>query len=204
MLALTLPHRTWAHSVPAGAKLAVLAVASILIFPVQGLMALVLLLAVVVTVHLSAGLDVLRYALGMMRPVVFFAAIIGVYHLLTLDIGRGAAIILRMIILVGLANFVTMTTALGDMIAVLDWLMTPLTRLGMRTAAVSLAIAMVIRFTPTLIAKGSTLIESWRARSQRRPNWRVTIPLCILALDDAEHVAEALRARGGITPERKI
>lgn len=203
MLALTLPRRTWAHGVPAGGKLAVLAVASILIFPIQSLFVLLLLLAGVVALHLSAGRDVLRYALGMMRPVVFFAAIIAAFHLITFDIERGAAIILRMVILVGLANFVTMTTALDEMIAVLDWLMTPLTRLGVRTGAVSLAIAMVIRFTPTLIDKGSTLIESWRARARKRPNWRVTIPLCILALDDAEHVAEALRARGGISPARK-
>jgi biotin transport system permease protein len=203
MLALTLPRRIWAHSIPAGYKLVALAVASVLIFPVQNVLLLLVLLAAIVVLHLTAGRDVLRYALTMMRPVMFFAAIIGVFHLLTFDIYRGIAIVLRMVILVGMANFVTMTTALDDMIAVLNWLMTPLTRLGVRTQAVSLAIAMVIRFTPTLIEKGSVLIESWRARSRKRPNWRVTIPLCILALDDAEHVAEALRARGGIAPSHK-
>ncbi|PJE28084.1 ABC transporter permease, partial [Pseudooceanicola lipolyticus] len=42
------------------------------------------------------------------------------------------------------------------------------------------------------------LAESWRARSPRRPGLRTILPLAALAIDDAEHVAEALRARGGL------
>ena len=41
------------------------------------------------------------------------------------------------------------------------------------------------------------LRESWRARSPRRPGWRILLPATLAALDDADHVAEALRARGG-------
>jgi biotin transport system permease protein len=43
-----------------------------------------------------------------------------------------------------------------------------------------------------------TLIRSaWSARSPRRPGWRLLIPTALAALDEAEHVAESLRARGG-------
>jgi len=35
------------------------------------------------------------------------------------------------------------------------------------------------------------------ARSRRRPGWQLVLPLSLAALDDADHVAEALRARGG-------
>ena len=203
MLALTLPRRTWAHSVRAGWKLAALALASALLFPVDDLWVLSAALLAVVALHLVTGLDVFRYALWMMKPIVFFAAIIGVYHLATWDVAAGAAIVLRMLLLVALANFVTMTTALDSMIAVIEWLLRPLRRLGVNTRAIGLAIAMVIRFTPALVQKGSALIESWRARSAKRPGWRITIPVCLLALDDAEHVSEALRARGGLSKHYK-
>jgi len=185
--------------VPAGWKLAALALASAFLFPVDNLYVLGGALLAVIALHLATGLDVLRYGLWMMRPIVAFAAIIAVYHVAVWDIAAGAAIVLRMLLLVGLANFVTMTTALDNMIAVVEWLLRPLRMLGVNTRAVGLAIAMVIRFTPALVQKGAALIESWRARSAKRPGWRIAIPLCLLALDDAEHVSEALRARGGLS-----
>lgn len=199
MLALTLPRRTWAHDVPAGWKLAGLALLSAILFPIDNLLILSAAMLAVIALHLVTGLDVSRYALWMMKPIVIFAAIIAIYHFAIWDIAAGTAIVLRMLLLVGLANFVTMTTALDSMIAVVEWLLQPLQRLGVNTRAVGLAFAMVVRFTPALVQKGSALIESWRARSAKRPGWRLTIPLCLLALDDAEHVSEALRARGGLT-----
>lgn len=203
MLALTLPRRTWAHGVRAGWKLGALALVSALLFPVDNLTVLSAALLAVIALHVVTGLDVLRYALWMLKPIVVFAAIIGFYHVVTWDIAAGAAIVMRMLLLVALANFVTMTTALDSMIGVIEWLLRPLRYLGVNTHAIGMAIAMVIRFTPALVQKGAALIESWRARSARRPGWRITIPVCLLALDDAEHVSEALRARGGLSTRTK-
>ena len=36
------------------------------------------------------------------------------------------------------------------------------------------------------------------ARSTKRSFWRISVPLAISVLDDADHVSEALRAKGGI------
>ena len=80
-------------------------------------------------------------------------------------------------------------------------LLAPLRHLGIRTAPIGFAMALVIRFTPVLFAKAGTLIDAWRARSPRRPGWQVVMPIALLAIDDAEHVAEALRARGGLDTE---
>jgi len=41
------------------------------------------------------------------------------------------------------------------------------------------------------------LAESWRARSPRRPLWRLVSPFVISVIDDADRTAEALVARGG-------
>ena len=85
-----------------------------------------------------------------------------------------------------------------DLIAVVDTLLRPLERLGLRPGLIGFAIALVLRFTPVLLDKGRALAEAWRARSPRRAGWRVVIPLTLVTLDDAEHVAEALKARGGV------
>jgi len=42
-----------------------------------------------------------------------------------------------------------------------------------------------------------TSLVGWKARSRRGRNWRIILPFAKLALDDADHIAEALRARGG-------
>jgi biotin transport system permease protein len=57
---------------------------------------------------------------------------------------------------------------------------------------------MVIRFTPVLIARSKQLLESWRARGLKHINWRIILPIFITVIDDADRVAEAIRARGGI------
>ena len=84
------------------------------------------------------------------------------------------------------------------MMAVVLRLLRPFERLGLRTGPIALSMALVIRFTPTLIDKGQVLSLAWRARARRRAGWRIITPLAVLAIDDAEHVAEALRARGGL------
>ena len=198
MLSLTLPRKTKAHFIPAGWKLAGLAILSAFIFPIDNLGVLGGLLVGVVALHLSLGRDVLRYGIWMMRPIVVFAAIILLFHVLTSDFTAGLSIIFRMLTLVALANLVTMTTKLNEMISVVEFCLIPMAKLGINTRVFGVATAMVIRFTPVLINKASALRESWRARSAKRAGWRIVMPLFLTAVDDADRVAEALKARGGV------
>ena len=133
-----------------------------------------------------------------MRPIVVFAAIILLFHVLTSDFTAGLSIIFRMLTLVALANLVTMTTKLNEMISVVEFCLIPMAKLGINTRVFGVATAMVIRFTPVLINKASALRESWRARSAKRAGWRIVMPLFLTAVDDADRVAEALKARGGV------
>ena len=134
----------------------------------------------------------------MLWPLWPFVLIIGLYHGITNDIEAGGKIILRMLIAVALANLVTMTTLLNDMIDVLMRLLRPLNLSGISTKPVALAIALFIRFIPTLIERGITMHAALRARSTRKSGWRIVVPLTLSVLNDAEHVANALRARGGV------
>ena len=200
MISLTSPVETWAHRIPAGAKLLALSIATLALFLLEPFMLAVATLAVAV-LYLSAGLTFAAQGLRHLRMLWPFLLLIAVWHGVTGQAQAGAAIALRLLAALALANFVTMTTRLTGMIAIMTWLLAPLRRLGLSTRAVELAIAMVLRFTPMLVENGQRLAMSWRARSRRRPGWRIVMPMAALALDDADHVAEALRARGGILPD---
>ncbi len=109
---------------------------------------------------------------------------------------------MRLISAVALANLVTMTTRLTDLIGVIRVLSTPIRALGGHSRALEIAIALVVRMTPVLLHKGQMMSESWHARSRRKATWRILLPLTLLALDDADQVADALKARGGLlSPE---
>ena len=132
-----------------------------------------------------------------------FVAIIALYHGVTNDIETGGEIILRMLIAVALANLVTMTTTLNDMIDVLMRLLRPLNWFGVSTKPVAITIALFIRFIPTLIDRSITMLAALRARSAGKSGWRIIVPLTLSVLNDAEHVANALRARGGVGTKDK-
>lgn len=203
MISLTSPTKTRAHDWPAGGKLALLCLSTLALFMTDNLLVHLCVAGAVIGAYALGGSVFLRAGLINLRILWPFVVIVGVWHTWTQEWTLGAVIILRMISAVALANLVTMTTRLSDMIGVVRVLTSPLRRVGLRSEVLETSVALVIRLTPVLVQKGSQLTQSWRARSARRAGWRVILPFTVLALDDADHVAEALKARGGITPIQK-
>lgn len=203
MISLTSPVRTRAHNWPAGVKLAALCAASVLLFATPYWSVQLAAAGCTLALYAMPGHVFLKHGLRRLWPLWPFIAVIMLWHLATGAAGQGLVIALRMLTAVALANLVTMTTTLADMMAVVRKLLRPFARLGVNLRAIELAAAMVIRFTPVLAQKGAALSMAWRARARRRAGWRVIVPFMVLALDDADHVAQALRARGGIEIERK-
>lgn len=200
MISLTSPVKTRAHGWPAGPKLAGLAIATTALFLISGPALQALALAMVLALYTLPGRDFLRHGLRQLRVLWPFVLLLLIWHAVSGGWAQGMAIALRMTSTVALANLVTMTTTLGDLTDLLHRLLAPLRRIGLPVRLVEAGIPLVIRFTPVLIAKGRLLVEAWRARSPRRANWNIVLPMALLALDDADHLAEALRARGGLNP----
>ncbi|MGR3759899.1 CbiQ family ECF transporter T component [Roseobacteraceae bacterium NS-SX3] len=198
MISLTSPVETWAHPLPAGLKLAALSLATAGLFALQDPLVLAATLAGVLALYASGGRRFLASGLASLRVLWPFLAVIALWHGIEGSWAAGAAVALRLLAAVALANFVTMTTRLSDMTDVAALLLRPFRWLGLSTRALELSIALTVRFTPLLGQKGTLLAEAWRARSPRRPSWRIALPLTVQALDDADHVAEALKARGGL------
>ncbi|MDR6264148.1 MULTISPECIES: energy-coupling factor transporter transmembrane component T [Rhodobacterales] len=198
MLSLTLERQSWAHRIPVGWKLAALCGLTFFVFPLENIALLTLGIGGVGLLCASLGRVGFTASLRGLRPILWFAVIILGYHLLVGRIGQGLGIVLRMLLLVGAANFVTMTSRLSDMMNWVIWALSPLRRLGIPPERIALAFALMIRFTPVLGQRAAHLAQAWRARSNRRVGVGIVAPLAVSALDDADHVAEALRARGGV------
>lgn len=197
MISLISPIHTRAHDWPAGAKLGGLCLASTGLLLTDAAPLHLAAAALVAALYAAPGPGFLRAGLRALRVMLPLAAMLLVWHAVTGDMARGAIITLRMVTLIALANLVTMTTGLGDMVELVRRLTGPLRRLGLQTHLLETAIPLVIRFTPVLIARAEALAAAWRARSPRRPRWHLLQPLLLAALDDADQVGEALRARGG-------
>lgn len=196
MLTLTFPADTWLHRPAAGAKLAALCLFTVLLFRLDDPLALAACLGAVLVLAATGGARFLRAGLRLLLPLWPFVGVIGLWHGITGDVQGGAVILLRLATAVAAANLVTMSTRLSDMIAVLERLARPFSPV-LPPKRLALAIALVIRFIPVLGERMAVIRSAWMARSARKPGWRILLPATLAALDDADHVAEALRARGG-------
>ncbi|MDO5620626.1 MAG: energy-coupling factor transporter transmembrane component T [Paracoccus sp. (in: a-proteobacteria)] len=197
MISLTSPVKTRAHGWPAGAKLAGLCLATWVLFWARDPVVQAVIFAGVLLLYAAPGRVFFAAGLAGVRMIWPFVVLILVWHAVTDDLRNGVVVALRMVNAVALANLVTMTTRLDQMMAVLRWLLTPLRRLGLPVHLLETAVALVIRFTPVLMARAGLLRQAWQARSPRRPGWRLMQPLMLQALDEADQVGQALQARGG-------
>jgi biotin transport system permease protein len=194
MLSLTSPIETPLHRWPAGLKLALLALATVALFQLPlAAVATALALLAATAFALRIGPAWVRL-LWLLWPL---ALVLLTWHGLTGTPWTGALATARMLAAVGAANLVTMTTRLADMQAVFLRLARPLSPL-IPPQRLALAFALVIRFIPVMSQRWQALALAYRARSVRRPGWRLIAPAALAALDDADRVAEALRARGGV------
>lgn len=193
MLTLTSDRVTRAHGWPAGVKLAALAVwtVALLALPLWGAAA-----ALGLTAGAALALGLLADWARHLRRLWPMALVLLLWHGATGTALLGLLVTLRLLAAVGAANLVTMTTRLADMQAVFLWLARPL-RVLIAPQTLALAFALVIRFVPVMLLRWDALALAFRARSARRPGWRLAAPAVLSALDDADRVADALRARGG-------
>ena len=202
MLSLALPYRSWAHRLPAALKFAVLAGTMIGLMRLGSLSGQGAAVLAVAALTASLGLRAVRQSLVTLRPLVWIVAVILIWDTVQGDFRLGLLFGLRVLAMVGLANFVTLTTPLPEIVALIERLAQPLARLGISPRVPAIAVALVIRFVPVLRARHATLNEAWKARSARKPRTKLLAPLTFSLLDDADHMADALRARGGLALPR--
>ncbi len=196
MISLYLSQKSWLHDIPAGSKLLVLCVCSVLVLPVDSLSLIFGFLIIVLLLYFSAGQEALSQ-IKLLYPLVPFLLLILILHIWTGSLTEGLVAVGRLLAMILLANLVSMTSRMTDMMAAMKPVFAPLSLVGLPAQKVSIAVALMVRFAPVLFALIEALGESWKARSRRRPRWRLIAPFTIQALKMSDTVAEALQSRGG-------
>ena len=196
MLSLYVPRTTPVHRAPAGLKLAVLALLGLALFATARLV----LVAAALVLVLAAGLlwaRLPRRALtSQVRAVwIWLVALFG-FHLLVTGPLVGAVAVLRLLTLVLAAAVVTATTRMTALVAVIEWLTSPLRVFGVRPARIGLVIAMTLRFIPLVSDREARIREAQAARGAHRMRPAMVVPLLVQVLRMATTVGEALDARG--------
>jgi biotin transport system permease protein len=197
MLTLTLAPKTALHIVPVGAKLLALMLFGLALgFAPSWPWVLAAVLAVAV-LYGAMGLKFAWRGFQLLRPLWPFLLVLALWHGFTNTKLLGLMIAGKLVAMVALANCVTLTSRFDALLSVIERLFTPFKKLGFSPEILALTLALVVRFTPVLLDKAAILRQAWRARSNKRPSWRLILPISLAALDDADHIATALRARGG-------
>jgi biotin transport system permease protein len=104
--------------------------------------------------------------------------------------------VLRLLVLMGLASLVSLTTRASDMLDTLERLLRPLARLGLSPARLSLLLSLTLRFIPLLATWLREVREAQRVRGLEGHPLAVLVPLLVKTLRTADALAEAIDARG--------
>jgi biotin transport system permease protein len=187
--------RAWLHRVPAGGKLITLMAGSLALLSVNDLRVLLVVLTLIGAVYVQFGRDGwLR--LRSLRPLVLLLAIVGAFQAYATNWEDGVALVMRLLAMILLADLVTMTTTMSALMDAMAPVLRAVCPRSVNHRKISLAIALVLRFVPVLLARWQARQEAWQARTNRRVPPRLVAAFVAETLQLADHVAEALDARG--------
>ena len=196
MGSLYLPGHTWLHLVPAGPKLAVLAVASTALMWVHS-PSLLLVACVLVCLSARCAGASLRQVWQQLSPLTWMLLVLGGLSLWYQGLLQALEMVLRLFTLVLAALVVSMTTPLTQMMQVVVWLLGPFERLGWVNAdKVALGFGLTLRLIPELGVQWQEIREAQLARGLTPSPLTMGVPMLLRTLRRAEEIAEAIDARG--------
>ena len=196
MLSLHVPGDSVVHRAPAGLKLGLLAALGVGLFLTERPAVVGSALAAVAVVGLLVARLPWQALAVQVRPVLLWLVLLFGYHLLVTDLRTGAVAGLRLLGLLVAAAVVTATTRVTALVAVVEWLASPLRLFGVRPARIGLVLAMTLRFIPLVADQAARIREAQAARGADGLRWTMAVPLLVQVLRMAATVGEALDARG--------
>ncbi len=195
MLGLYLHRDTAIHALPAGWKLAGLAVSATAVFFVSDLLVLGAALAACLLLFALARLPV-RTALDQLRPLVPVLLVLFAAQAAFVGWEAGAVMVGRVALLVLLSALVTLTTRASAMVETLERALGVLRPLGVNAGKLSLMLALTIRLIPVLFDLVQEIRMAQRARGVERSALALLVPLLVKTLRMADTLSDALEARG--------
>ena len=172
--------------------------AAILFFIKNPLLMLSIFFVLLLIYFLVGGLKFLGSGLYHLKITIPFVFILAIWHLYIDNLDNGVTLIFRLVSAFLIANLFLLTSKIHDIILAIQKCSFYLKIFRINPHALSITIGLFIRSIPILNQRAKNLMLAQSARSTKRSFWRISVPLALSILDDADHVSEALRARGGI------
>ena len=192
---------SWIHRIPAGVKLAALALITWALFWTERAVTTGPALCMALALYLSVG----RSAWGRLRSLAFLLPVFAFIALLQVIFSGpepSFVAVSRLMTAYLLADLVTATTPMMSMIDAFLWALRPLKFLGVQTQSIALAFALVLRFVPFLMSDWERRREAWRARGGRGAGWALVPAWIADVVRLSDRIAEALDARGAHNDSR--
>jgi energy-coupling factor transport system permease protein len=191
------------------------------VFLVDSYSALLLLMGFILIVAIFAGKP-LRYALRGLKPVLYlalFAVVMNLFfvagtpitehgilsHISREDVGLGAKMVLRLLLLASAASLLTFTTTPLSLTDGLERLMKPLHGIGVPVQEIAMMISMAMRFIPAIMEEADRIIKAQASRSadlaggkafqRARSFMAIILPLFAGAVRLGDDLATAMDAR---------
>ncbi|GAA3262738.1 energy-coupling factor transporter transmembrane component T family protein [Nonomuraea helvata] len=183
------------HGLPAGAKLAGLALGCTALVLLGSPLALAGAAAVVASLYALSRVGVAA-AWAQVKPVRWFAMTLFGMQWVFVDLQGAVSATLRVVLAVALAGLVTLTTRMSAMLATLERCLAPARFVGLDPFRVSLLLSLTVRSVPVVAALATRVREAQRARGVERSLRAFAVPLVVSSLRHADALGEALSARG--------
>lgn len=183
------------HRIPAGWKLLgmLLAIIGVLLLttPWQLGIAAALLAGVFALARIPA-----RVAVAQLWPMRWFLLFIAVFQVIFSGPERAIMVCGSLLLTVGIAAVVTLTTRVTQMLDVCQRLLRPLRRFGVDPDRAGLVLALTIRAIPLLVRIVQDVSEARKARGAGFSLRAIAAPAVVRALRSADAMGDALIARG--------
>jgi biotin transport system permease protein len=189
-------HRTWLHAIGAGTKLAALVLLSTGIFWLSSAAWLGLACLLSVLLYLSLG-RAMAQGWRLLKALLIAAALVLGFHALMQQPLVGVVSVLRMASATLLGIALTLTTRSSALQEVLERLLQPLQRWGLRSDRISLQLALMLRFIEHFFVVWQRLDDAYRLRTGKSGGLHLLAPLTIQMLQTARRVADTLDVRLG-------
>jgi biotin transport system permease protein len=183
------------HRAPAGLKLLALAVGAVVLVLVRSPLAVLVGVVVVVLGYLAAGFTP-RELLHEVWPLRWVVVLLVPFQWWTAGWRAAVVVVGSLLVLVAAAGLMTLTTRTTVLLDLLERLLQPARRLGVRPERVSLLLALTIRAVPVVVGTLADVRDARRARGLERSPRALLVPVVLRTMRHADRLGEALVARG--------
>ena len=195
MTGLYLPGSGLLHRIPAGWKLAGLAVLTSALVAARSVPAVAAGAAAVVLLVVLGRLPWWAVA-AQVRPLRWVVLALVPFQLWVGGWRAAVVVVGSLVVAVAAAALVTLTTRVSAMLDALQAVLRPLQRAGVDPERVALVLALAIRAVPVLAATAGEVRDARRARGLERSARALVVPLVVRSVRHADRLGEALAARG--------